>query len=243
MPENETQWRNREREFQKAVLTALEKPKQSKFVAILNSPFFLWLVSAAFITVVGSYISAQQSCFSEAERLIQDFNQVNTEVEYREFNLANSFRDATSLDDLKTKLKAPNLLSQYKDKRLFELIANQRTDYSSVQFDEQLWMKYHKGEDLILPTETYFATPADVQKTGKVLVDALGKQFMLDFDASPLKEDDFKKLRELLINSFLPLNRHQLTDLRYISNCQPSTVFARLLGRRSKIIAARDKRE
>jgi hypothetical protein len=64
---------------------------------------------------------------------------------------------------------------------------------------------------------------------------------MEDFDASSLKDSDFMILQQLLGDSFLSPNRHQLVDFQYISNCRPSTVVARLLGWRSKIIAAEDK--
>jgi hypothetical protein len=49
MPENETQWRNRERRFQEAVLAALKKPKRDWFFATINSGIVLWLLSAIVI--------------------------------------------------------------------------------------------------------------------------------------------------------------------------------------------------
>ena len=52
MPENEFLRHKRDREFQAHVLAALEKP--NRFLAVVNSGAFLWLMSAAFLTIGGA---------------------------------------------------------------------------------------------------------------------------------------------------------------------------------------------
>jgi hypothetical protein len=84
MPENETQWRNREREFQKAVLAALSKPKENGLWALLNRPFTLWLLSLILLTIGGSYLTAHRQCQEDADKQIDQLEELDTEIERRE---------------------------------------------------------------------------------------------------------------------------------------------------------------
>jgi hypothetical protein len=50
----------REREFQRRVLAAIERPKSNRFWAFINSAAFLWLASAIVLTGGGWYITRQK---------------------------------------------------------------------------------------------------------------------------------------------------------------------------------------
>ncbi|MGY4450713.1 hypothetical protein ACVWZR_005373 [Bradyrhizobium sp. i1.3.1] len=44
--------------FKKRVLAALDKPKKSRLVSILNSGFFLWFLTLCVVTAGGSYLTS-----------------------------------------------------------------------------------------------------------------------------------------------------------------------------------------
>jgi hypothetical protein len=66
MRNNEFTRRRQEREFQARLFAALQKPKRNKLLAIINSPFFLWLMSLVILTIGGTYVGAYQQCTKEA---------------------------------------------------------------------------------------------------------------------------------------------------------------------------------
>jgi hypothetical protein len=62
----------REREFQRRVLSALEK-KQNRIWAFLNSGIVLWFLTAMIITVGGSFITNHKQCLADARQIISRY--------------------------------------------------------------------------------------------------------------------------------------------------------------------------
>lgn len=135
---------NREREFQKRILAAVEKPNRGRSVwAVLNSPFVIWLFTACMITLVGAYLSANQQCVAEAERIIESVAKLDAEIVQRQGHIIRSINAATTGEELKAAIanRTP-LYSEFTGRTLFELI-DQKTrlvrklDLGSDEFIER----------------------------------------------------------------------------------------------------------
>jgi hypothetical protein len=61
----------REREFQRRVLAAIERPKSNRFWAFINSAAFLWLASAIVLTGGGWYITSYQDCAKSSDDVVE----------------------------------------------------------------------------------------------------------------------------------------------------------------------------
>ena len=70
--ENEVLRQKRERQFQARVLAAVEKPKRNRFLAIINAPIVLWLLSAATLSFVPLLYQTRQQCMQQSGTLIMD---------------------------------------------------------------------------------------------------------------------------------------------------------------------------
>lgn len=104
MRENETQQQNREREFQNRVLAALEKPKRNRFLAFINAPAFLWLLSVIVLSIGGTYYTNYKQCMADAESLDRDFRSARLKLLGRQFALIPSMLKAKSFEELRTLL-------------------------------------------------------------------------------------------------------------------------------------------
>jgi hypothetical protein len=115
----------REREFQTRLLAAAEKPAapdRSSVWKALNSPIVIWLLSAALITTVGSYITTQQQCLREADRLIEQYDKLLTEMKLRTDHVALSVTSAKTPNDLQSQLaNVPTGYSDLKAKSIIDL--------------------------------------------------------------------------------------------------------------------------
>ena len=70
----------RDSDFQARVLAVLERPKRKRVLLVINSPFFLWIMTAIFLTVGGSYYATyhmssgrreyQHSIFCALKRIV-----------------------------------------------------------------------------------------------------------------------------------------------------------------------------
>ena len=77
MPKYEKIRNERDRAHQKK---SLGVPKRNVVLAVINSGFFLWLLSAALLTGGGGYITNHQECMREANQLIQRRSLVSEEM-------------------------------------------------------------------------------------------------------------------------------------------------------------------
>jgi hypothetical protein len=100
----------REREFQARILAAVDKPKQSHIITIINSPFVLWALSAILVSATAAYLTASIGCTAEAERLLETHDKITSELagRYRQMRrgilAAKSFEEALNfVDELPSK--------------------------------------------------------------------------------------------------------------------------------------------
>jgi hypothetical protein len=119
MVESELQREKREKDFQKRVLQALEKPTRGRISAIINSGFFLWLMSAVFLALGGSFFTNHQQCMRDAELLIDRHEHLRVEMRYRnamEVNERAEAKSAYSEEDLHDKGRHFDDLKKSEDK-------------------------------------------------------------------------------------------------------------------------------
>jgi len=93
---NEQMRNQREREFQRHFLANLGKATTTP---LYQSPFGIWLLSAALVAFGGAFFSAQSSCYTAAENLIESYDKVLTELNYREKRVARAVNESNSLDE------------------------------------------------------------------------------------------------------------------------------------------------
>ena len=108
MVENKFVHQKREREFQQRVLAAVEKPKSSKLVAVLNSAFFLWVLTACVVTAGGTYVGAYQQCRKDADSEIDRSTKLERELYQRELNIRNIILAKAHVADMRQALAQPN---------------------------------------------------------------------------------------------------------------------------------------
>jgi hypothetical protein len=94
----------RDREFQARVLSTLSKPKNNIW-ATINSPLFLWFLSAALLSFGGAYFTAYQQCVSRADAMIENFPLVSDEYYARKQAIYNVIRDSSAIGEMRAKLE------------------------------------------------------------------------------------------------------------------------------------------
>ena len=92
-------------EFQTRLLAALEAPKQNRFLAVINSSCFLWLLTALFITAGGTYFAKYQECAREADQISDKFQRLNEELYLRRSAVFQAISEGTYMDSIRTGVK------------------------------------------------------------------------------------------------------------------------------------------
>jgi hypothetical protein len=108
MVENEFFRQKRGREFQQRVLAAVEKPKSNRLLAIINSAFFLWVLTACVVTAGGTYVASYQQCRKDADSEIDRSTKLERELYQRELNIRNIILTKAHVADMRQALAQPN---------------------------------------------------------------------------------------------------------------------------------------
>lgn len=204
MPENETQWRNREREFQKAVLAALQKPKRNRFIAIINSGIFLWLISAIALSFGSTVYQARQQCVQESAAQIMRQLRTQNEINLRVFHFKDAIlgaKTAQQLQDDLRKRKVP--YEQFRSKTLLDLLQDQADIVTYLPLDDRIKLA-QRGTDY--PKLPALAAQAELQD---------------------INDDTFKELKEAVTETSPVLPNFTM----YISKCDvPSAIRLAISG-------------
>lgn len=91
--------------FRKRVLAAIDKPKKSKLVSILNSGFFLWLLTLCVVTAGGAYLTSYQQCRKDAEDEIERNTRIQRELFQRELKIREIIMSSSSVAEMRSQLK------------------------------------------------------------------------------------------------------------------------------------------
>lgn len=111
-----------EQEFRTRLLEVLERaPKKQPFL-LLNSSFFLWILSAAGIAVGGSYFAAKQKCLLDIERMDSQLTRLNMELKVRHLFNEKAIFESKSISEVRARIAAlPSALAEFKDKGPIDL--------------------------------------------------------------------------------------------------------------------------
>src|SRR5215469_1400068 len=84
-------------EFQQRLLAAVEKPERNRLLAVINSAFFLWVMSALLLSIGGSYITNHKQCLDDAEKVIERRSHLSQELFFRGGALADRMAKAKTV--------------------------------------------------------------------------------------------------------------------------------------------------
>lgn len=93
-----------QREFEKRLLAALERPKAHWFIRIINSASFLWLRSVIFLSIGGSLFTGYSQCSIDANQQIEQYHELARETDTRIRYIMKSVIDATTAAEIQTAL-------------------------------------------------------------------------------------------------------------------------------------------
>jgi hypothetical protein len=96
-----------EREFQRRVLGAIEKPKTNGFWATLNRPFTLWAMSLVLLTAGSAYFNTYQQCQKDAQDEIAKFTKLQRELYEREQHIREAIVAGRSIAEINRSLSQP----------------------------------------------------------------------------------------------------------------------------------------
>ena len=103
-----------------------EKPEKGRLLAIVNSAFFLWLMTAIFLTIGGTYFTTVQKCMADAESAIYQWEMADSELSNRDYYFKYAVANAGSISNLKAAAELyKSVSSDYQTRDTFELEASQ----------------------------------------------------------------------------------------------------------------------
>jgi hypothetical protein len=109
-------------EFRHRLLAALEKPKSSRWVKIVNSPLFITVLVATTLSAIGSYFVQSQQCHREVAALLEKDEPLRKEQLLRELNILYAVRASDDLTDLMKRFVALQPINdQLKDMKLSDI--------------------------------------------------------------------------------------------------------------------------
>jgi hypothetical protein len=86
----------------------VEKTSPNRFVAILNSAFFLWLLTVCVVSAGGAYVTAYQQCRKDADDEIERHTRIQREIFQRELRIQEIILTKSSVADMRAALLLPN---------------------------------------------------------------------------------------------------------------------------------------
>jgi hypothetical protein len=71
---------------------------------VVNSPFFLWCLSAVFLTIGAGYLTNHQQCVRDADKLSLDYFEVTEELYSRRVAIVDAINEAETIDEARSAL-------------------------------------------------------------------------------------------------------------------------------------------
>ncbi|MGT2501230.1 hypothetical protein ACVOMS_11135 [Bradyrhizobium guangxiense] len=112
--------------FRTRILAALDKPKKSKLVAIINSGFFLWILTLAVVTSGGAYLTSYQQCRKDSEEQIERNTKIQRELFQRELRIREIIMTSPTVAEIRNQLKQP--ISYYPEFSGFPILLLQESN-------------------------------------------------------------------------------------------------------------------
>jgi hypothetical protein len=130
--------------FKKRILAALDKPKKSTLVSILNSGLFLWLLTLGVVTAGGAYLTSYQQCRKDAEEEIERNTRIRRELFQRELRIQEIILTASSVVEMRNQLKQPN--SYYPEFAGFPIMLLQESNAAFLNRVDDLKLTFTPGK-------------------------------------------------------------------------------------------------
>jgi hypothetical protein len=94
--------------FHQRLLAAVEKPRTGRLLTILNSSFFLWILTACVVSAGGVYVTSYQQCRKDADDEIERNTKIERELFQRELKIREIIMTRLSVADMRAALLQPN---------------------------------------------------------------------------------------------------------------------------------------
>ncbi|MEW6450044.1 MAG: hypothetical protein AB1490_05310 [Pseudomonadota bacterium] len=235
--ENDFQRQKRERGFQQQVLAALDKPKANRLLAILNSAFFLWIMTAIFLTVGGAFFTAAQQCSIEANKQADLYSDLTSQIIYRGSRIREMIEQASNIEAIKKNAgvlvrEIPSL----REKPLLHLIRqrNQILRQSEPDSDDKRRDRWNIHLSEVSAPVTNALGTAEITELDDLL--SRFQDFVAWGDTSRIVPADLPRLKAW---AKLKLDFETLSETELTPNCGPSTVANRMIGRSPPITSVK----
>jgi hypothetical protein len=155
---------------------ALQKAaSRQSLLALLSTPFVLWVLSAAFVTLGGAYVTARHECLVSAQATIDAYQQLTTEIFTRRLRVLDAASLSSNAIDFLKVLRS-NAYANFKSfdgQSILSLIDQQTRLVSRISF-----LPHDTGHDA-----NRFTTRIDGVLNGDPLqtVEGLDQQSFADF--------------------------------------------------------------
>jgi hypothetical protein len=224
-------------EFQQRVLAALEKPKRNRFLGVINSAFFLWLMSALFLSIGGSYITNHRQCLDDAEKIIERRKHLSQELLSRNAALAARVSEAKTLQEANQEASAllmqqPPAANQDKRGSIFTDLFSR--NYPEIQAEAETFtgrIKYAEHPD-----------PTIAEHRKKSVETALDEKMYKEIQQSPPDAGRKLKLMQVEIRFFVASQMYKtvldLVAYDFRPNCSIINVAKLAFGYRPPIVFA-----
>lgn len=213
LPRFEKLRNRRQREFESKLLTLATPKPQNRFLAFLNAPFTLWLLSAVVLGFGSVYYTAYKQCITDGTKISEDYMLYRTELLNRQISLAIAIPSAKTLADVyKFRKLIPDDAVKLKDKKLAEIA--ELLELSSTRID--------------------FVINRDAAEFEELKKDPNFDKFFPVFEAAPLddvKDNDFTALKRFAERAVSPLMMQAFGGVHFAEpSCGPSTIMSLLKG-------------
>jgi len=234
MPESERLRQKKEREFQKRVLAALEgaKPKKGRIGGIINSAFFLWLLSAVVITAGGAFFTKRQECLGEAHRVQDIWSKLARELYTRESYVLKTIQRASTIEEVKERVpKCSWLYNEYKERSTGE-ISNSLYDLLRDHSGPPMEPSLDDGKDR-LAKEAFFkrfgetAPVTGEDEDYEKLFECVYPVELEDVSLKKLKA--YAKYRELTSEQYDLISGGALDTVKFVSSCSATDLFRQFI--------------
>lgn len=158
------------------------KGQPGTLVKILNSAFFLWLLSAILFTIGGAYYTTYQRCTNDSLLIVDRFQKLARELHDRQRYIASATLASARIDDLRTKLQSiPYVYAEYKNRTLWDL----QREFNKMR-DKIHGLKEHAL--LVNVDDPNSFTPKEMTEYGSIVVGVLPQNINDDRDLPTIKK-------------------------------------------------------
>jgi hypothetical protein len=161
--ENEVLRRKREREFQTRMLASIGKPKANRLLAIINSPIFLWLLSAIALSFGAAVYQTRNQCLEKSDALIANQFRTRNEIDRRIYYFKEAVLSAKSPKQLQDILrKRSSTYTDLRAKNLFDLLEDQGAIVNYLPMDDRIKLAQHQPQQPQEPPIAYLAANSEI---------------------------------------------------------------------------------